>query len=107
MNEPADKAAQESRGPCTRKTGPRQFDRESSFRQLRALILGAQLAELRREVGVTRETLANRMGVTRAHVIRIEHGKASSVDQVGEYVAALGCRMKAIPEGGYYAMTVT
>lgn len=80
---------------------------ESSLRRLYALILGEQLAELRRYRCMTRQTLAERMRVSRAHVARIECGMASNVDEVRTYVTALNGSIQAFPDGSGYAVAVS
>lgn len=98
--------------PCSHGSGTarkavlRAFDRESSFRKLRVLILGAQLAELRRQRRMTRRAISDHMDVSQAHITRIEHGEARDVEQVRDYVSALGSTMVAIPEGPGYAVTI-
>lgn len=80
--------------------------RESSLRELRALLLGEQLAQLRRRHHVSRSTMAARIGVVRSDIERIEHGKAKGVAEIDAYVRALGGAIHAVRQGNDYAVTL-
>ena len=55
--------------------------------------LGRRIAELRREKGLTQETLAEAMGVSRNHVADIELGTRNT----GVWSLLLICRALALP----------
>lgn len=79
---------------------------ETSLRQLRALVLGEQLAMLRRRRCLSQRALADRMGVPKAHVARLEQGNAGDLAQVFSYIATLKASMIAVPDGDDYAVMV-
>ena len=64
--------------------------RERSRSELRAEQRGYQLAQLRKNTGLTQVQVAAVMGVTQARVSQIEHGKITDVDAIRGYVEALG-----------------
>nr|WP_322762152.1 helix-turn-helix transcriptional regulator [Frankia sp. Cr2] len=55
--------------------------------------VGHRLAEVRRARGLTRQHVAERMGVTKGRVSQIEEGKISGQDVVARFAAALGGRL--------------
>lgn len=111
MNEvarsPAVRTARRGGGAPTRCVMERIAVRDSSLRQLRALILGAQLAQLRERRRMSRHSLADRIGVTPAYISRIERGNVRNLDEVRAYVAALNGTMAVVPDGPGYAVMVT
>lgn len=78
-----------------------------SLRQLRALILGAQLAQLRQDNRMSRAELALLMGLGTADVARIERGSARNVDEVRRYAGVLGASVTATRDGTGYAVTIS
>jgi DNA-binding XRE family transcriptional regulator len=49
------------------------------FRAVDAASLGRSIAEARKESGMTQQELADRLGIARRTVVRLEHGHAVSV----------------------------
>nr|WP_062342259.1 helix-turn-helix transcriptional regulator [Herbidospora sakaeratensis] len=60
--------------------------------RLLAEVLGHRLAEIRQSRGLSREQVANRMGVTEDRIAEIEQGSISGHDVLVRYAAALGGR---------------
>ena len=65
-------------------------ERARSRAALRAEQRGYQLAQLRKNTGLTQAQVAATMGVSQARVSQIEHGKVTEVDAIRGYVEALG-----------------
>jgi len=61
---------------------------------------GWRLDEMRRRRGFTRAEVARKMGVTVARVTRIEGGNVSSVDELTDYITALGGRVARLADFG-------
>lgn len=55
-----------------------------------AYVRGHQLAEMRTAAGLTQAKLAETLGVSQAHISKIDHGEISGIDVVRSYVPALG-----------------
>ena len=63
----------------------RVAERERSRAEMRAEQRGYQLAQLRKNAGLTQAQVAALMGVTQARVSQIEHGKITEVDAIRGY----------------------
>ena len=61
---------------------------------------GWRLDEMRRRRGFTRAEVARKMGVTVARITRIEGGDVSSVDELTDYITALGGRLTRFADFG-------
>jgi len=61
---------------------------------------GWRLDEMRRRRGFTRAEVARKMGVTVARITRIEGGDVSSVDELADYIAAIGGRLARLADFG-------
>jgi transcriptional regulator with XRE-family HTH domain len=59
-----------------------------------------RLDEMRRRRGFTRAEVARTMGVTVARITRIEGGDVSSVDELTDYITALGGRLTRLADFG-------
>ncbi|WP_322778170.1 helix-turn-helix transcriptional regulator [Frankia sp. Cas4] len=57
------------------------------------LAVGHRLAEMRQVRGLTRQQVAERMGVTKGRISQIEQGSLSGQEVVARYAAALGGRL--------------
>jgi ribosome-binding protein aMBF1 (putative translation factor) len=73
---------------------------EAGARRLLAEARGYQLAEARKDLGLTQREIAARMGVSIARVSQIEHGEVASLDVIARYVEALGGRLDLVADFG-------
>lgn len=80
--------------------------RDESRSLMRAEQRGHQLAELRKQCGVTQAEVAELMGVSQARVSQIEHGKITSMDMVREYIVALGGTLDVVAHVGDWSVKV-
>ncbi|WP_449061377.1 helix-turn-helix domain-containing protein [Planomonospora algeriensis] len=80
--------------------------REASREQLRAELRGAQLAEMRKRLGISQKLLAERMGVSQARVSQIEHGQIGGLDTLRSYVVALGGTLDVVADFGDHTVKV-
>src|SRR5260370_42027989 len=80
--------------------------RERSREEMRAEQRGYQLAQLRKNAGLTQAQVAALMGVTQARVSQIEHGKITEVDAIRGYVEALGGTVDVIARVGDWTIKV-
>lgn len=80
--------------------------RERSREQMRAERRGYQLAELRKQCGLTQKELAGLMNVSQARVSQIEHGKITSMDLVRDYITALGGTLDVVANVGHWSVKV-
>ena len=81
-------------------------EREQSRAEMRAEQRGYQLAQLRKNAGLTQAQVAALMGVTQARVSQIEHGKITEVDAIRGYVEALGGTVDVIARVGDWTIKV-
>jgi len=81
-------------------------ERERSRAGMRAEQRGYQLAQLRKNAGLTQVQVAAMMGVTQARVSQIEHGKITEVDAIRGYVEALGGTVDVIARVGDWTIKV-
>ncbi|WP_066364547.1 helix-turn-helix domain-containing protein [Herbidospora mongoliensis] len=81
-------------------------DREASREQMRAELRGAQLADMRKRLGVSQQVLAERMGISQARVSQIEHGQIGGLDVVRSYVTALGGTLEVVADFGDHTVKV-
>ncbi len=84
----------------------RVAEREQSRAEMRAEQRGYQLAQLRKNAGLTQAQVAALMGVTQARVSQIEHGKITEVDAIRGYVEALGGTVDVIARVGDWTIKV-
>jgi DNA-binding XRE family transcriptional regulator len=63
---------------------------EARARELLALARGHQLAEARKQLGLTQRDIASAMGVSVARVSQIEHGDVTSFEVIARYVEPPG-----------------
>ena len=78
----------------------RVAERERSRAEMRAEQRGYQLAQLRKNAGLTQAQVAALMRVTQARVSQIEHGKITEVDAIRGYVEALGGTVDVVARVG-------
>ena len=74
--------------------------RERSREELRAEQRGYQLAQLRKNAGLTQAQVAAAMEVSQARVSQIEHGEVISFEVIARYVEALGGRLDLVADFG-------
>lgn len=80
--------------------------REAGRERLRAELRGAQLAEMRKRLGVSRKLLAERMGISQARVSQIEHGQIGGLDILRSCVVALGGTPDVVADFGDHTVKV-
>ncbi|HXL91443.1 MAG TPA: helix-turn-helix transcriptional regulator [Streptosporangiaceae bacterium] len=73
---------------------------EAGARHLLAVARGTQLADARKQVGLTQREVADTLGVSIARVSQIEHGEVSSFEVIARYVEALGGRLDLVADFG-------
>jgi ribosome-binding protein aMBF1 (putative translation factor) len=73
---------------------------EAGARTLLARARGHQLAEARKQVGLTQRDVVATMGVSVARISQIEHGEVTSLDVIARYVEALGGRLDLVADFG-------
>jgi ribosome-binding protein aMBF1 (putative translation factor) len=73
---------------------------ESGARKMLALARGTQLADARKDMGITQREIAAELGVSIARISQIEHGEATSLDVIARYVEALGGRLDLVADFG-------
>jgi DNA-binding XRE family transcriptional regulator len=70
---------------------PERLARRVQIRErMLASVSGAQLAEMRRQLGVTRAQLAEATGLSQARISQIENGVATGLDALRAYITGLG-----------------
>jgi predicted XRE-type DNA-binding protein len=87
-------------------TPERVAERERGRAALRAEQRGYQLAQLRKNTGLTQAQVATVMGVSQARVSQIEHGKVTEVDAIRGYVEALGGTVDVVARVGDWTVKV-
>ena len=76
--------------------GPERLTNARAINQ--AYVDAYLLAEKRRELALSQEEVAERMGVTKGRVSQIECGRVSTLDAIGRYIQALGGQLKLTAE---------
>src|SRR5215470_1164640 len=84
--------------------GPEEAERRR--KALLARVDGYQLAEIRRQRGLTQADVATTMGVTKGRVSQIERGEIFTVEVVSRYVEALGGELRLLADFGDHTYTV-
>ena len=79
---------------------------EQRRKALLARVDGYQLAEIRRQHGLTQADVATTMGVTKGRVSQIERGEIFTVEVVSRYVEALGGELRLLADFGDHTYTV-
>ncbi|SDI44030.1 Helix-turn-helix domain-containing protein [Sinosporangium album] len=80
--------------------------RETDREQRRAELRGAQLAEMRKRLGISQKLLAERMSISQARVSQIEHGQIGGLDVLRSYVVALGGTLDVVADFGDHTVKV-
>lgn len=68
--------------------------------EMLASVSGTQLAEIRKQLGLTQTELAQTAGLTQARISQIEKGYATSLDTLRAYVAGLGGHLDIVARIG-------
>jgi DNA-binding XRE family transcriptional regulator len=85
-------------------------DRQARRAQLRqemlASVSGAQLAEIRKQLGLTQTQLAEATGLSQARISQIENGTATSLENLRAYVTGLGGHLDIVARIGNIHLNV-
>ncbi|MCM3921234.1 helix-turn-helix transcriptional regulator [Frankia sp. AiPs1] len=68
--------------------------------QMLASVSGAQLAEIRNQLGLTQAQLAEATGLTQARISQIENGTATGLDVLRTYITGLGGHLDIVARIG-------
>lgn len=74
--------------------------------EMLASVSGAQLAEIRTQLGMTQTQLAEAAGLSQARISQIENGKATSLETLRAYVAGLGGHLDVVARIGNIHLNV-
>lgn len=74
--------------------------------QLLASVNGAQLADLRKQAGLTQAQLAAATGLTQPRISQIEHGADVSLDVLRAYITGLGGQVEIIARLGTTTLNI-
>jgi DNA-binding XRE family transcriptional regulator len=68
--------------------------------EMLASVSGTQLAEIRKQLGLTQTQLAEAAGLSQARISQIENGTATSLETLRAYVAGLGGHLDIVARIG-------
>ncbi|MBO0870462.1 MAG: helix-turn-helix transcriptional regulator [Micromonosporaceae bacterium] len=71
-----------------------------------AAVSGAQLAEIRKQLGLTQAQLAEATGLSQARISQIESGTATNLETLRTYVAGLGGHLDIVARIGNINLNV-
>jgi len=74
--------------------------------QMLASVSGAQLAEIRKQLGMTQTQLAEAAGLSQARISQIESGTSTSLETLRAYVAGLGGHLDVVARIGNIHLNV-
>ena len=74
--------------------------RQHMREQMLASVSGAQLAEIRQQLGLTQAQLAEAAGLTQARISQIESGDAVGLETLRAYVVGLGGHLDIVARIG-------
>jgi DNA-binding XRE family transcriptional regulator len=74
--------------------------------QMLAAVSGAQLAEIRGQLGLTQAQLAEATGLTQARISQIENGKATGLDVLRAYILGLGGHLDIVARIGNIQLNI-
>ncbi|MEV4515162.1 helix-turn-helix transcriptional regulator [Dactylosporangium sp. NPDC049525] len=74
--------------------------------QMLASVSGAQLAEIRKQLGMTQAQLAEATGLTQARISQIENGDAVGPETLRAYVVGLGGKLDIVARIGNIQLNV-
>ncbi len=87
-------------------TAQRVERRAQTRREMLAAVSGAQLAEIRKQLGLTQAQLAEAAGLSQARISQIENGTATSLETLRAYVAGLGGHLDVVARIGNIQLNV-
>jgi DNA-binding XRE family transcriptional regulator len=86
---------------------PERTARRARMREeMLATVSGAQLAEIRKQLGLTQSQLAEATGLSQARISQIENGTATSLETLRAYVAGLGGHLEIVARIGNIHLNV-
>ncbi len=85
---------------------PRVVRRARMREQMLASVSGAQLAEIRKQLGMTQAQLAEAAGLSQARISQIENGTATSLETLRAYVTGLGGHLDVVARIGNIHLNV-
>lgn len=74
--------------------------------EMLASVSGAQLAEIRKQLGITQAQLAEAAGLSQARISQIESGAATSLESLRAYVVGLGGHLDIVARIGNIQLNV-
>ncbi|MFU8852099.1 helix-turn-helix domain-containing protein [Micromonospora sp. SL1-18] len=74
--------------------------------QMLASVSGAQLAEIRKQLGMTQTQLAEAAGLSQARISQIENGESTSLESLRAYVIGLGGHLDVVARIGNIHLNV-
>jgi DNA-binding XRE family transcriptional regulator len=74
--------------------------------EMLAAVSGAQLAEIRKQLGLTQVQLAQTAGLSQARISQIESGTATSLESLRAYVTGLGGHLDVVARIGNVQLNV-
>jgi DNA-binding XRE family transcriptional regulator len=74
--------------------------------EMLATVSGAQLAEIRKQLGLTQAQLAETAGVSQARISQIENGEVTSLETLRAYVTGLGGHLDVVARIGNIQLNV-
>lgn len=84
-----------------------RVERRAEMRaQMLASVSGAQLAEIRNQLGVTQTQLAEATGLTQARISQIENGTATGLDTLRAYITGLGGHLDIVARIGNIQLNI-
>ena len=87
-------------------TPERTARRAHMHEEMLAAVSGAQLAEIRKQLGLTQSQLAEAAGLSQARISQIENGTATSLETLRAYVTGLGGHLDVVARIGNIHLNV-
>jgi DNA-binding XRE family transcriptional regulator len=87
-------------------TGERVARRARIREEMLATVSGAQLADIRKQLGLTQTQLAEAAGLSQARISQIENGSATNLETLRAYVAGLGGHLDIVARIGNVHLNV-
>lgn len=84
----------------------RTAQRARMRQEMLASVSGTQLAEIRKQLGITQAQLAEATGLSQARISQIENGTATSLETLRTYVAGLGGHLDIVARIGNIHLNV-